>query len=213
MFAERITPEYFSGRMNQIEQPTPPKTVITHTASLIVGYFNGLSTSPDEISGYLYNNTTHYLQNVMGGLKIIDMLASKTARRYIEPVVNELTNCLFGEDEKKIRQQLEAFNTARVIYSHLPDRYDSIYFPAGFSRRGILEAPKTVKSFRTRTTELYLTLEDIRHGIINKNMNVDVRTRLMRTYAFFKVGAELPFHEGLTKKDIQEMMEESSHNQ
>lgn len=149
-----------------------PKTVVAQTDS-IIQLSNAGVISSDFIDNYLSTYTIPFLRSAAQGV----------GRVYGQGVdgINPLS-----------LEISEAADFTNVVFSWMHYFARSRYLPDGFSRHGILRAPKTTGEFVGRVLEIKDELLGILHGKKSNGTFLQSSPQALRTHTFFKVGSSMP---------------------
>lgn len=149
-----------------------PKIVVAQTDS-IIQLSNAGVISTDFIDNYLSTYTIPFLRSAAQG---VGRVYGRSADG-INPLSLELS---------------EAADFTNVVFSWMHYFARSRYLPDGFSRYGILRAPKTSGEFVGRVLEIKEELLRILNGKRSNGTFLESSPQALRTFTFFKVGGSMP---------------------
>lgn len=151
-----------------------PPLVVRQT-SLLLGLFYKGAVSGDVIGRkYLKDYTLPFLDSSETGVDRVSFGIKKES---------------FEEIDLEDR---EAVDYTNVVFGHLPDLIKSAWLPKGFSRRGMLRPPENRREFLGRVRELRFGIAQVVSGNMEPQATLEAYPNLLRTFGFFRVGAELP---------------------
>lgn len=180
--SERQTHPYdFSRFRDPRFQPIPgyediqraPQAVMFQTDLLLRLYRTRAVQQPEITREYFQNYTLRFLDK-----------AAQGAER------------AFTKDEAVINAQPldvnEAADVTKIVFAWMHYFAASQFLPNGFSRRGMLQAPATIKQFLQRTAEIKRELALVVAEIRDPDMPLEAKPSALRAHAFFHVGAVMP---------------------
>lgn len=162
-----------------------PQRVVTQTDAILGMYDKGIIQKPELVRNYLQEYTFTYL--------------NATARG-----VEQLYSASDGGIDAQELEVNEAVGFSGIIFAWMHVFTESRFLPQGFSRRGMLQAPATRDEFLGRITELKRELSFVVTRNIESTILPEARPSLLRTRAFFHVGALIPMKFPETQRDKDE---------
>lgn len=186
---EFYVPPKFSETAAQEADSRSPHVVVRQTGENLKLFFQGNSLDKAILNEYLQDFTLPYLENAKQAVPMIKSLAHEIGVDEY-PTVKAFMDRAGTPTE--IGRQVEAFDYTAVVFSQLPVRYRSPLFPYGFKRNGIYGAPSTISGYVRRINELQTVTQRIIDGKVHKINMPTHKTPLLRTEAFFQVGAQMP---------------------
>ncbi|HRN96086.1 MAG TPA: hypothetical protein PLD54_01430 [Candidatus Levybacteria bacterium] len=171
-----------------------PAQISMATSTALEFYFSNKVPDKKPVQDFLEDVTLPFLRTAQIGVLSYPHTIDKLG--LITPNDRELLNrrqkaMKINTDDRSTHQ---AFDYTRIAFSALPELTTDPFVPKGFSRRGILAPPLTVRDFIWRVDELGSQISQIKDGAIKPSEIEIPNVALWRTQAFFKVGNELPLH-------------------
>lgn len=191
-----ILSEGVSGNFNPEVNEYPrdslaPIDVSTQTSNALDLYFSNHFFDRSPIIQFLNNTTLPFLESAelgfLNNFPQLDKLGliSERDRRIIDFRRQFITKPCTEFDN-------EAFNYTLVTFSAMPDLARRYYLPNGFSRRGMLQPPQTVKDFLKRIDEMKTEIQPITQSDPSEIRFPEYSISYLRTKLFFEVGGMLP---------------------
>lgn len=169
-----------------------PAVIAAQTCTLLELYYQGAIHQPELAKDYFQNYTLFYLKKAEEGT---DTLYDRKG-------------AVYRELDLEVK---EVSHHAFIVFAHLPDSMTSRFLPMGFSRKGMLRAPRTKDEFLKRVEEIKIGIWQTVEGDIEPRTTLEAYTPLLRTYGFFKVGSKLPIRM-LEDEKKKERMEKEKFN-
>jgi len=158
---------------------------------------------PKPIDSYFTDVTLPHLDTV-----------TEAARAYYDPFRPKVHNRSLAinlssditTDEISARAAVDLYS---VIFSHIPDLFTNPFIPTGYSRQLEMHPPSTQREMVQRIQELGVVLRGFMSGQFGlKDLNLQRHTTpVVRTLAFYRVGASLPVHNPLSTSEREEALE------
>lgn len=187
MSREIYTPDKF--------QPVPgykdltPQEISRNTSQLIELYFSGIGFNLEPGRNFLASCTLGHLRAAEQGFFTTFDKTRKFKRQDARRITQRGGEVLAGTIDSEASL---AFGHALVIFAHLHEFEDPDFFVSGFSRTMTLASPRTSAEYMDRIHELQFSVAGIASGRVRRDPSVlQGSSRMVRTYAFFKVGDEL----------------------
>lgn len=169
-----------------------PANVAVNTSRVLDFYFNSGITNLEPVRDYLRDITLPFLRNAQKGLlyniQAVDKLGL-ISQHDLKMVMERRQR--FGEEELNPLEH-EAFDYTLVTFSALPELARHSLVPTGFSTRGLLAPPATVRQFLGRIDEMGGQIAQLAGGVVDSGEIIEKNPALWRTNLFFEVAGELP---------------------
>ena len=166
-----------------------PSEVAVQTATALDLYFSYDIPDKSLTQQFFRDETLPFLRGAQHGflhnIRKVDPLGLASE--------NDMEMIKRRRSNKTVRPlEQESFDYTLVILNALPDFAQHSALKKGFSRRGLLSPPETVRQFMQRIDEMGVQMTQIVSGDISPETPIELNPALWRTKLFFEVGSEMP---------------------
>lgn len=186
MSGELITPrEYFDNTISQDFGNSDPLLIVHMTKNNIGLRLRNELSNTRSIDAYLRGVTIPFMLAVRDAAPLYYEESEPRLRTTALPQIQEEGSVV---QDDRMRSAVDLFN---VVFAAMPDTFKHPLLPMGYSRKGVLRPPTTARQMRTRIGEMGFVLSEMVKGQYDIGKEYP-SSPILRTLAFFKVGAELP---------------------
>lgn len=169
-----------------------PANIARNTHQVLDFYFNSGIRNLEPAKEYLREETLPFLRSAQLGL--LDNLSEINKKGLISPqdlaYVKKRRESYSGTTGSDLDQ--EAFGFSIVTFSLMPEISEHPLMPLGFSRRGMLRPPATVRQFIEKIDELGSSIALVAESAVDSRQMIEKNKSLWYTYHFFETGSKLP---------------------
>ncbi|HLD01388.1 MAG TPA: hypothetical protein VJC10_00785 [Patescibacteria group bacterium] len=185
--------ERFAGAHEALSYDTrvsSPFAVTRQTDVLMRGYFAGLFADTKPMAQYLQEFTLPFIYEAQYALPTVEFLSRELGTNDYERIKKYIGETVAPS---ALQEAILTLDFTASIFSFMPELYraDDIV-PTGFSRKGMLKPPATTDEFVGRLSELGEIITYLKAGEIVWNTWLLKDRSILRTRAFFEVGARMP---------------------
>jgi hypothetical protein len=191
-------PKQLENNSSFLDYNKSPYIVTKQTAFFLDSFSE--SIFHDFAINYFSSATLDYLEATQQGFHGFFDKKRQLSKTHFKQIVSD-ANFYVSDINPQVE---EYFKHALVVFSFMPEMNKQELLGHGYSKNGIMSAPKTTIEFLERIKELRTEIIKIINGQTNPKEDILNSDSFLRTYGFFKTGQELELRRPQTQNEADD---------